>query len=320
MKKKSKTLITFYFLVLYIALQFVWWTYLLSSLTFEVSGQKEESLRIQFSSEEIFKSALVELKQKQKRKIIMIATEGAVFLSLLLFGIYRVKKSLDKENETVEHQKNFMLSVTHELKTPLAAIKLNLQTMRKRELNKEQQERMLEIAEIESERLNNLIENILVASRLENAEVKFHPERINLSDYITEFIALNFRSERIQFEGEFNVWVMVDKNMVLPSIISNLIENALKYSQDKVIISLLSDKSIVKLCVADNGIGIPDSEKDRIFNKFYRVGSEETRNTKGTGLGLFIVKYIADICNYKIEVLNNSPNGSRFIVHLPACD
>ena len=103
------------------------------------------------------------------------------------------------------------------------------------------------------------------------------------------------------------------------SVITNLIENAIKYSEPdtEVRIKLHSDNSNVFLEVADNGSGIPENEKGKVFDKFYRVGNEDTRKTKGTGLGLYIVQHIVKMHNGKIEVRNNHPSGTVFEIRLP---
>ncbi|MFN5459737.1 MAG: sensor histidine kinase [Bacteroidota bacterium] len=316
MQRKPKTLLPFYILVAYIALQFVWWTYLLSSMSSEITVQKQSILRYKHSDEASYQIAVSELKNKQHRRIIMIGTEGSVFLALLIFGIYRVKRSFEKENEIIQQQKNFMLSVTHELKTPLAAIKLNLQTLMKRNLEKDKQHLILEGSILETDRLNQMIENVLVASRMENAEVKFYPEKINIGNYVLDFFENNISSERIIIEVEKEVWVNADKHLALPSLLTNLTENALKYSEDQIKIIVGTENYRAFISVYDRGKGIPQNERSKIFEKFYRVGNEDTRSTKGTGLGLFIVKYIVEKCNWEITVNENSPQGSIFKVYL----
>ena len=315
MENKPKTLLPFYILVSYITLQSVWWTYLLSSLSGEIAVQRESVLRTQYTDDIQFQTALDELNSKQLHRVIMIGTEGTVFLSLLIFGIIRVKRSFEKENQMIKQQKNFMLSVTHELKTPLAAVKLNLQTLMKRELSREQQKFIIENAVGDADRLNLMIENVLIASRMEAAEVKFYPEKVNLSFFVEDFFTKSVHKERVQLNVEQDVWVNADKHYGLPSLISNLVENALKYSEKRVEIRVTQENGVAVLSVLDNGKGIPDTEKEKIFEKFYRIGNEDTRKTKGTGLGLFIVKYIADKCKMKIVIKDNIPEGSIFSVH-----
>jgi two-component system, OmpR family, phosphate regulon sensor histidine kinase PhoR len=315
MEKKPKTLIPFYILVAYISLQFIWWTYLLSSLSSELTTQKESLLRYKYPDEASYQIAMSELNNKQHRRIIMIGTEGSVFLALLIFGIYRVKRSFEKENQMIQQQKNFMLSVTHELKTPLAAIKLNLQTLLMRQLEKSQQRNILEGSVQDADRLNQMIENVLVASRMESAGVEFFPERVDLSSFVQVFAEKSLQKERLVLQIENGVWIDADKQIALPSLLTNLVENALKYSKEAVKIIVGKEEGVPFMSVMDNGLGISEGEKGKIFQKFYRVGSEETRSAKGTGLGLFIVKYIVDKCNWRIKVEQNLPEGSIFKVY-----
>jgi len=122
--KTSRTLLIFYSLVFYILLQFSWWSYLLINLNKEIYQQ-----RIEFAKSTINDTALLEKRQTEfnallKKRWAMVAGEGAVFLSLLIFGIYRTKRAFNQEFELAQQQKNFLLSITHEFKSPLAAIKL----------------------------------------------------------------------------------------------------------------------------------------------------------------------------------------------------
>jgi two-component system phosphate regulon sensor histidine kinase PhoR len=318
MKNKPRTLFLFYILIAYVSLQFVWWTYLIYNLSNEVTQQKEQIIALKNRNSDDSQSEKSELKSKHHRRIIMIGTEGMVFLSLLFFGIYRVKRSLEKENETILQQKNFMLSVTHELKTPLAAIKLHLQTLQKRDLTKEQQAHLLENTMADCNRLNSMIENVLVASRMENTEIKFVNENLELGTVIEDTFKGHVSKDRLVFELKSNLWISADKNLAIIPLVSNLVENALKYSRAKVFIRLTAEADQIVLSVLDQGVGVPKEEINRIFDKFYRVGNEETRNTKGTGLGLFIVKYIVDNNHWKLTVNDNLPAGTAFTVFFPS--
>ena len=311
--KPSRTLILFYVLVVYIILQFIWWSYLLTSLSGEVNHQKADSIRKEINDELQEKAELEALKRKHHSRIAMIVGEGSVFLLLLAFGIYRVKKSFEKETELISQQRNFMLSITHELKTPLAAIKLNLQTLQKRNLSKEQQQEILFRTGRENERLNHLIENVLMAARMENsAGITFKAVKINLSSFLHQHITSLQNTERIVLESENELEILADVQLALPMLFSNLIENALKYSTGQIRVRAFLQSYKVCVEIIDEGPGIPPEEKEKIFEKFYRIGNEDTRNAKGTGLGLFIVKYIAEKNNITLKLSDNSPTGTIF--------
>ena len=253
----------------------------------------------------------------------MIVSEGTVFLLLLLFGIYKIKQSMDKESALSNQQKNFFLSVTHELKTPIAATKLQLQTLQKQNLDEPTRRHLIGNALQETERLNNLIDNILFASRLESNEFIFKKETTDLSTLINDITERYYKPElvagTIQLQLEKTVLARVD-SQAFPSVITNLVDNALKYSgtEKKVTLSLERVKDRVILSIADKGVGIKDQEKSKVFEKFYRAGNEETRRTKGTGLGLYIVNYIAKKHDAVIRIKDNVPNGSVFELILNA--
>ncbi len=208
-----------------------------------------------------------------------------------------------------------MLSVTHELKSPLASIKLLLQTIQKRDLTKQQIQDFIGKSLMDIERLDDMVENMLLASKIDNHSYTFPKAEFNLSvlvDNIVNRLQLNkcdMNEQLINAEIEPKIEITGDK-FALTSVVTNLIENAIKYSGpcEVVDVKLYSKDDKVYLQVADHGIGIADAEKSRIFDKFYRVGSEDTRNTKGTGLGLYIVKQVLDKHQASIRVKDNEPS------------
>lgn len=312
-----KPLVLFYILVVYIFIQFSWWAYLLVDLNKEVYIQKIAYIQEHGNSGENIRANLSKLHQKW----IMIAGEGAVFLSLLALGAFQTRKAFKQEVQLAKRQKNFLLSVTHELKSPLASIKLYLQTLLKHDLEKNRQQSLLNNAILDTERLNNLLENVLTAAKLDSNQEIFYKERVNLSlllhDTLQQLLLNNDRKNDIDIYIEENVHCIFDKQ-AFSSVIANLVENALKYSEkgSHIIVSLKQSESRILLSVSDLGIGIEDKEKWNIFDKFYRIGNEDTRKTKGTGLGLYIVKNIVENHKGKITVKNNHPKGSIFEIVL----
>lgn len=283
-----KPLTIFYILVFYVIAQLFWWATL-----------------------------LVELQPLRRG---MVIGEGFVFISLMSFGAYKLHRAINKEKKINAQQKNFLLSVTHELKSPLASIKLYLQTILKRDLDKEQQQSFISKSLLDIERLADLVENMLLATRIENKSYSFPKEQFNFSQLVEKIISrLQIHvcsQEALITEIEPNVYINGD-DFALSSVITNLIENAVKYSSDCVPIYVSLKRQLtgkVNFTVADLGIGISDEEKPKIFDKFYRVGNEDTRKTKGTGLGLFIVKQVLDHHQATIKVKNNSPKGTVFDV------
>ncbi len=250
----------------------------------------------------------------------MIMGEGAVFLFLLGIGAYFLHASIKKEVVLKENQQNFLLSVTHELKSPLAAIKLSLQTIERRELEKEQRDSLIKNSLKDVERLDDLVENMLLATKLESKTYSFPKEVFDFSDLVTKITdRLQVHScgcqQMITAKIESEVTIDGDK-FALSSVVTNLVENAIKYSGKcaEITVELCQNDGKPKLVISDNGLGIPDDEKMHIFDKFYRVGDENVRKSKGTGLGLFIVKEVLQKHDADISVKDNVPHGAVFEV------
>ena len=322
MQKRSRSIFIFTILFAYIILQFLWWEILMVKQTTEIINEKQKIVALTSTDPQQMQVEINQLLKTKKLKTYMIAGEGTVFLLLLLYGIYRIRKAYETETQLVTQQKNFVLSVTHELKTPIAATKLQLQTLLKhKQLEENQREQLLQSALKETNRLNRLIEDVLLASQAEKNELIINTENINLSDLAKDTIEnyymekISNGSLRINVEPEVNV--MADK-LLFPSIIINLIDNAFKYSPEnpQVVFELKKEGQQAQIQVSDNGIGVDVSQKEKIFLKFYRIGNEETRKTKGTGLGLYIVKTIVQAHGGKISVSNNQLKGSVFTVSI----
>lgn len=289
-----RTALIFYILSIYVVIQFVWWGVQLVDLNNQIYTKDTEV----------------------SKRFAMIVGEGAVFLLLLVVGIWQIHRSIRKDLNLSKRQKNFLLSVTHELKTPLAANKLYIQTVTKRKLSKEQSDELLQKAIDENTRLEQMIDNILNASRLENRALAPIMEDFDASllfqQIQTRFKAISGEST-IELAVEKGLQMHADRTMV-ESIIGNLVENALKYAgRDKAITIYASQKEDkVVFGVRDLGPGIPKEEKSEIFKKFYRSQNEETRSQKGTGLGLFIVSRLVFLQNGEVQCLDNAPNGTDF--------
>jgi len=293
-----RTALIFYVLSAYVVIQFLWWGYHIIELTNELAKESTE-----ISS-----------------RVRMILGEGSVFLLLLLIGIWQIRRSIRKELNLSARQNNFLLSVTHELKTPLAANKLYIQTIQKRDLSKEQTNDLLKKSIEENARLEYMIDNILNASRLENNALAIEKEEFDLVLLIQSvkkrFETISNQKITISF-SEDKIMLIADKFSV-ETILNNLVENAIKYSEDNALILIYASKNNnhIQFGVIDNGIGISKEDKVNVFNKFYRVGNEEVRTQKGTGLGLFIVAELVRKHAGKITCLDNDPQGTNFKIIL----
>lgn len=247
--------------------------------------------------------------------------EGITFLLVILSGAAVVYRSINRRIMLSRQQNNFMLSVTHELKSPIAAIKLSLQTMQKHQLNEEKRADLVGRCINESDRLNDLCNNLLLASQLEGRRYKPAAEQFNLSDLVEDTVKeYAYRYPRKFEEDIAPACQVTGDKMMLQIAVNNIIENAIKYTpeQKPISISLTTRPGTAVLDIKDEGPGIPDPEKKSIFNKFYRVGNEGSRKSKGTGLGLYLTQRIIREHKGKILVKDNKPNGAVFEICLPA--
>ncbi len=321
MKIKSKSKIIFIALLCYILLQFLWWEYLLVTQNGKIINEKQKLIELSSPNEIQLKKDIADLHHKKRMQTFMIVGEGSVFLLLLLFGFYKIKLAQEKESAINNQQKNFFLSITHELKTPIAATKLQLQTLLKQKLKMSTKQDLINTALKETERLNSLIDNVLIASRMDANEFDFKLEKQNISQIINHVLNRYYKKEiesgEITNNIEENLFASIDE-FSFPSIITNLVDNAIKYSLfPKIIfIELTSENKYITFKISDNGCGISDKNKSDIFTKFYRGENENIRNSKGTGLGLYIVKQIVKGHNGEIMVKNNLPKGITFEINL----
>ncbi len=314
--------------MMYILLALGWWSYLLHVKNSDAFTAKSELLiitkKIQNASFELndFKTDpdFIQLQKKYDRQEKMILGEAFVLAITLLIGIWFINRGYQKQTESARQSRNFLLSITHELKSPIASIKLILQTFKKRNLERKQIEQFSNNALTETERLENLVNNLLLAAKLENVfDIK--SEEIELHSFVQNIIE-NILNHNLGIsiinQIEKNTFIFADK-FGLELSIQNLIENSIKYNKENPVIQLdyNKDNYFDTISISDNGIGIPNSEKKQVFQKFYRIGDENTRETKGTGLGLYIVKKIIDKHGGKIKLKDNSPKGSIFTIYLP---
>ena len=212
------------------------------------------------------------------------------------------------------------MAVTHELKTPIAISKLNLETLQRHQLAEEKRGKLVQTTLQEMMRLDNLINNILISSQLEGQSYRMSKEELNMSDLVNDVssqFAARYGDRQLDRHIEQDLDIHGDP-LLLKLMVSNLLENANKYSpKEKPIHLHLSEQGgKVILEVKDEGPGISIEERENVFRKFYRVGNEHTRTTKGTGLGLYLCKKIAEDHGGSIKITDNHLQGSNFIVSL----
>ena len=316
-KRKRLEFITviYWFLLVYIIAALVWWFIALEKQNFAVFDSRVQQLNEHSVS---YQGEYNNILEERKRKTSQYIGEGTTFLLLILLGALFVYRATRKQLMLSKQQQNFMMAVTHELKTPIAVIQLNLETLEKRRLDEEKQLRLINATLQETGRLNELATNILVTSQLESGSYQPDKEKINLSALIDEAVSdfsRRYPQRTISKMGDPGLYV-TGEALLLQLLVNNLLDNALKYSPPETAVGISVEKQHDKVFmkVYDEGVGIPDDEKKKVFEKFYRSGSETTRKTKGTGLGLYLCKRIAESHNAKIRITDNQPSGSIFTV------
>ncbi len=250
----------------------------------------------------------------------MLLGEGIVFFLIMVFGILTILRAFRYERKLIKQQENFILSITHELKTPISSVKLALQTLMKRKLSQTQTDKMYEQSLQEINRLNGLVNNLLLTRSIENKNYYLEKKEVNLKIFIEQLIP-NFqntflKNHKITLQLA-DVNYKIDK-IAFQSILANLIENATKYSpQDtEITVNLINNPEHIIIEVLDEGIGIKKEIKPIVFRKFYRDENEMTRKSKGTGLGLYITRYLVYQHNGIITLEDNSPNGLKVKIQL----
>ena len=290
--KSNRTLIIFYILIFYVILQFLWWGFHIIDLSEQIDTDKSEI----------------------NSTIRMIIGEAAVFILIILIGAYYVIRSYYNELALFKKEKNFALSVTHELKTPIATSKLFAQTLLKRSnLGEIQRKESLEKIIEEQNRLNALVEKILLASSIDDMKSQIQKKPVYIRKTIDSILTQIRETHHVVNNIEKDLIINGDE-FYLISLFQNLIDNALKYAEKNttVTISSVRQQGGILIQVADEGIGIKNEFKELIFERFFRIGDEETRDTKGTGLGLFLVKEIVKLHDGEIICRDNSPKGTIF--------
>lgn len=320
-RKRLRRTTTFYWLLLfYVVAALVWWFIVLENQNRDMARLQYRGLEIQKATmtEEAYMSQYASITRQAKKNTGKYIAEGVTFMILILVGASLVYRAIRRQFTLQLQQQNFMMAVTHELKTPISVARLNLETLLKYSLEPDKQQKLIRNALDETTRLNFLTTNILMSAQLEGGGYKSSKEELNLSgllkDCATEF-ANRFPERKFEMDIVEDADVKGDP-LLLQMLINNLLQNAVKYTpkEKKVTARLVKNASQIRMHIIDEGPGIPDEEKQKVFSKFYRIGDESTRKTQGTGLGLYLCKKIAKDHNADISVTNAEPTGCNFTV------
>jgi signal transduction histidine kinase len=259
------------------------------------------------------------------REVVLLVL-GIVFFGLIITGLILNTVFLVREIRRNEQHDAFLNAVTHELKTPIASIRLYLETLKARELDADKRREFYDIMLSDSDRLLATVEQVLQASRTKERFRTTNPTEIELGRLVKE-TAESVRARNQLDEGAIRLTepseeiTVVGDPSELQAVFTNILENAVKYSEDQPRITIRVKNSMpnrAEVFVRDNGIGIQSSDLKRVFKRFYRVPNSTTRNRKGTGLGLSIVKAIVEKHGGRVRVQSGGVGkGSTFWVQLP---
>lgn len=248
-----------------------------------------------------------------------------ILSALIIIGLMLTKHVVSKEVALARLKSDFVSNVSHELRTPLALIRLYAETLELgRITTREKKHDYYKIIRKESERLTGLINNILDFSRIEAGHKEYEFRETDIGDLVRNTLdSYRYQIEQQGFtlkeeiDGALPI-VCVDREAIARALL-NLMNNALKYSADEkyLRVKLYRENGSVKLEVEDHGIGITNREQTKIFEKFYRTGDPLVHNTKGSGLGLSLVRHISDAHGGSIDVDSTPGKGSRFTLTLP---
>ncbi len=258
-----------------------------------------------------------------RRRITMVVSEGTFFALLIFVMLGLLWKTLRREVELERQHQNFLSAITHELKSPLASIRLTLETLMRGRADQEASLHFLANALQDTERLQSLVQKVLEVTRYGSGSRALDLQRTNLSALIEETVE-RFRNRvtaagaRLEARIEPGIVAEVDEE-AFPIIVSNLLENAIKYggTPPEVRASLDLEGGRAVFRVADNGRGIAPSDIPLVFDRFFRSGDEMTRTTEGTGLGLYLVQQIATAHGATVRVESSGPEGTVFILTIP---
>ena len=296
-KPHKKSFLLFYILFGYVIAQICWWIFQIILLSRQLDGSGD----------------------MVQAKVRMLAGEFAVFFAIICGGMFYITRVFKRELKLSQNKKNFSLSITHELKTPITTTKLLVETLQNHQLPEEKVNEIYIKITNEQERLHELIDKVLLSERIDSKEFKLSLKKVNVSNFISSEIERLPTFQRVELKLKPDLLVLIDE-FYFKSVIANLLENASKYSPNDSIINVdvsrEGDNCLIS--IKDQGVGIPDDEKQKVFEVYYRLENEEIRNTVGTGLGLYLVKKIVLLHKASIKIKDNQNGvGSNFEVSIP---
>ena len=254
----------------------------------------------------------------------LILFEGCFLMLLILAGVYVIFVYWNKQNRLNQMQSNFVASVSHELKSPLASIQLYLETLKYQDISKEEEKDFVETMLSDTQRLSELIDNILQSSKADPKSMALQFQPVNLGDFLAEVIKghkrqLEEKKCLVDLKLEDSPIMNLDQK-ALRMVFNNLISNAIRYSpvDSSLNVHLHKNTKYWQVDFKDQGFGFEKKDIKKVFRKFYRVQNEDTQNIEGAGLGLFISSEIVKNHKGRLKVSSQGRGkGSIFSVLLP---
>lgn len=310
-----KTVYIFYwFLLTYVLAALVFWFIALNKQNLQLSNYKLDLIDAKDTFNEQKAQSII---RDRDHKTAQYLAEGITSLLFIVAGAIFVFRIVNKQLTQSQQQQNFMMAITHELKTPIAVTKLNLETMQMRKLEDDQQQKLIRSTIQEANRLNALCNNMLLLSQIDAGGYTLTNEKFDLGTLANDcvedlIIRFPYRKIETYFDGEV---IINGDRFLLQLAVNNLLDNAIKYSgkDDVVLLKVFRENKFIKLQVMDQGMGISAEEKGKIFEKYFRGAK---RQMKGTGLGLYLTKEIVTQHRGDISMTNNIAHGCIFEIRL----
>ena len=254
----------------------------------------------------------------------IVLLEGGVLMLVILAGVYVIFVYWNKQSRLYQLQSNFISSVSHELKSPLASIQLYLETLKYQKVSSEETQDFVETMLSDTERLSDLIDNILESSKSDPKSMQSQFSSVDIVSFLQETIAHHqklFEDKQCVIQLKFNDYVKVSiDGRAMRMVFNNLIANALRYSPAGTVLTIevRRDQKFCIIDFIDQGFGFDKKELKKVFKKFYRVQNQETQNIEGAGLGLYISRQIIKNHKGKINVFSEGRGkGTHFMLSLP---
>jgi len=314
-KWANRATIIYWLLLIYVLAALIWW---FIALNLQNRQMAEYKMSLLTHDDVSYVQKVEKIYNDRSRMTTAYVSEGLVFLTVILVGAIFLYSAVMRQIRIQRQQQNFMMAITHELKTPISIARLNIETLQKHVLDEPKKEKILKSSLQEINRLNTLTGNILVSAQLEGGSYLFNKEDLDFSQVVADSsrdFANRFPNRQWIIELDPALYVSGDP-LLMQILVNNLIENAVKYSAPTAPIAVILKKDHQQgfLAVRDEGAGIPKKEHKRIFQKFYRMGNEDTRTAQGTGLGLYLCRKITQDHKMRLLVSDNPPKGTIFTV------